>query len=76
MGVAEAAATQSTMVILSLRRLCFGAGGWPWSFHLLFAVIAVGLVWRYGAANLSLRDRVVAHPPNTCVSPSAECGGI
>jgi membrane protease YdiL (CAAX protease family) len=28
------------------------------------AVIAVGLVWRYGAANLSWRDRVVAEPPN------------
>jgi hypothetical protein len=27
------------------------------------AIICVGLVWRYGAANLSLRDRVVAHPP-------------
>jgi membrane protease YdiL (CAAX protease family) len=31
---------------------------------LLYAVIAVGLVWRYGAANLSWRDRVVAEPPN------------
>ncbi|MGO9112710.1 MAG: CPBP family intramembrane glutamic endopeptidase [Thermoguttaceae bacterium] len=40
------------------------------------AVICVGLVWRYGAANLSLRERVVAHPPNTCVSPSGESGGI
>jgi membrane protease YdiL (CAAX protease family) len=45
-------------------------------FQLLFAVIAVGLVWRYGAANLSLRERVVAHPPKTCVSPSGESGGI
>jgi membrane protease YdiL (CAAX protease family) len=27
---------------------------------LLFTAIAVGLVWRYGAANLSWRDRVVA----------------
>ncbi len=25
---------------------------------LLYVVIAVGLVWRYGAANLSLRDRI------------------
>jgi membrane protease YdiL (CAAX protease family) len=33
-------------------------------FALLFAVIAVGLVWRYGAANLSWRDRVVAEPPS------------
>jgi len=31
---------------------------------LLYAVIAVGLVLRYGAANLSWRDRVVAEPPN------------
>ena len=31
---------------------------------LLFVVIAVGLVWRYGAANLSWRDRVVAEPPD------------
>jgi membrane protease YdiL (CAAX protease family) len=30
---------------------------------LLFAVIAAGLVWRYGAANLSRRDRVVASAP-------------
>jgi len=29
---------------------------------LLFAVIAVGLVWRYGAANLSRRARVLAEP--------------
>jgi len=29
-----------------------------------YLVIAVGLVWRYGAANLSWRDRVVAEPPN------------
>jgi membrane protease YdiL (CAAX protease family) len=43
---------------------------------LVFAVIPVGLVWRYGAVNLSLRDRVVAHPPNTCASPSGESGGI
>ncbi|MFO0985386.1 MAG: CPBP family intramembrane glutamic endopeptidase, partial [Planctomycetota bacterium] len=27
---------------------------------LLYALIAAGLVWRYGAANLSWRDRVVA----------------
>jgi membrane protease YdiL (CAAX protease family) len=32
-------------------------------FGLLFAVLAVGLVWRYGAANLSWRERVVAQPP-------------
>ncbi len=31
---------------------------------LLVAVIAAGLVWRYGAANLSSCDRVVAWPPN------------
>ena len=29
-----------------------------------YLVIAVGLVWRYGAANLTWRDRVVAEPPN------------
>ncbi|MEW6741845.1 MAG: type II CAAX endopeptidase family protein [Planctomycetota bacterium] len=32
---------------------------------LLYAVIAVGLVWRYGAANLSPRYRLVAQPPDT-----------
>ena len=31
-------------------------------FQLLFVVIAVALVWRYGARNLSWRDRVVAEP--------------
>jgi len=29
---------------------------------LLYAIIAIGLVWRYGAANLSWRGRVVAEP--------------
>lgn len=29
-------------------------------FALLFTALAVGLVWRYGAANLSRRDRVMA----------------
>jgi len=43
---------------------------------LLFVVIAVGLVWRYGAANLSWRDRVVVQPPNNCVNRSGESGGI
>jgi membrane protease YdiL (CAAX protease family) len=45
-------------------------------FGLLFAVIAVGLVWRYGAANLSWRDRVVAEPPNPALhlSPAATLG--
>ena len=43
---------------------------------LLYAVIAVGLVWRYGAANLSWRDRVVAEPPNNCVNPSGGTGEI
>jgi len=33
-------------------------------FLLLFAFIAVGLVWRHGAANLSWRDRVVVETPN------------
>jgi membrane protease YdiL (CAAX protease family) len=37
------------------------------------AVIAVGLVWRYGAANLSWRDRVVAEPPDPALhNPPAE----
>ena len=43
---------------------------------LLFAVIAGGLVWRYGAANLSWRDRVVAEPDRDLVQhpgpPSAQ----
>jgi len=42
------------------------AGGWLADVvtRLLFVVIAVGLVWRYGATNLSWRDRVVAEPFN------------
>jgi membrane protease YdiL (CAAX protease family) len=32
--------------------------------RLLFVVFAAWLVWRYGATNLSWRDRVVAEPPN------------
>jgi membrane protease YdiL (CAAX protease family) len=41
-----------------------------------YAVIAAGLVWRYGAANLSWRDRVVAEPPNTALhlTPAATSG--
>jgi membrane protease YdiL (CAAX protease family) len=43
---------------------------------LLFAAIAVGLVWRYGAANLSGRHRIVAepdrHPVQRLGPPSAE----
>jgi hypothetical protein len=31
---------------------------------LLYAIIAIGLVWRYGAANLSWRGRVVADSLN------------
>jgi membrane protease YdiL (CAAX protease family) len=31
---------------------------------LLYVIIAIGLVWRYGAMNLSWRERVVAEPPN------------
>ena len=43
---------------------------------LLFVVIAVWLVWRYGAANLSWRDRVVAEPPNPALhlTPSETSG--
>ena len=45
-------------------------------FLLLFAVIAGGLVWRYGAANLSWRHRVVAEPDRDPVQqpgpPSAQ----
>jgi len=43
---------------------------------LLYVVIAVWLVWRYGAANLSWRDRVVAEPPNPALhlSPAATSG--
>ena len=46
------------------------AGGSPPSgviTGLLYVVIAVGLVWRYGAANLSWRDRAVAESPNQTV---------
>jgi membrane protease YdiL (CAAX protease family) len=41
-----------------------------------YLVIAVGLVWRYGAANLSWRDRVVAEPPNPAphLTPAATSG--
>ena len=38
---------------------------------LLYVVIAVGLAWRYGAANLSWRDRVVAEPPNQGAAANA-----
>ena len=33
-------------------------------------VLAVALVWRYGAANLSRRDRVVAQPSHHRVNPA------
>jgi membrane protease YdiL (CAAX protease family) len=45
-------------------------------FGLLFTVIAAGLVWRYGAADLSWRHRVVAQPPGNRVNRSGESGGI
>ena len=43
---------------------------------LLCVVIAAWLVWRYGATNLSWRDRVVAEPPNPALhlSPAATSG--
>ena len=49
------------------------AGGWlPGVITgLLYVVIAVGLVWRYGAANLSWRDRVMAEPPNQGAAANA-----
>jgi membrane protease YdiL (CAAX protease family) len=43
---------------------------------LLYAMIAIGLVWRYGAANLSWREKVVAEPPNNDVNRSDESGGV
>ena len=48
------------------------AGGWLPGVvtGLLFVVIAVGLVWRYGAANLSWRDRVVAQPRDPAPQPT------
>lgn len=42
---------------------------------LLYAIIAIGLVCRYGAANLSWREKVVAEPPNKAVNPSGGSGG-
>jgi len=45
-------------------------------FGLLLAVIAVGLVWRYGATNLSWRHRVAAQTPDNCVNRSGESGGM
>ena len=36
----------------------------------LYPIIAIGLVWRYGAANLSWRDRVVAGSPNQALRPT------
>jgi membrane protease YdiL (CAAX protease family) len=39
-------------------------------------VIAAGLVWRYGAANLSRCDRVVPELPSNCVNRNSESGGI
>ena len=41
----------------------------------LYAIIAIGLVWRYGAVNLSWRQKVVAEPPNKAVNPSGGSGG-
>jgi len=35
-------------------------------FLLLFTVIAIGLVWRYGAANLSWHQRIVVETPDQC----------
>ena len=35
------------------------------------ALLAVALVWRYGAANLSRRDRVVAPLPDNSVTQAA-----
>jgi len=43
-------------------------------FMLLFAVIAVGVVWRYGAANLSWRGRVVDEPNGGPGTPSGNPG--
>jgi membrane protease YdiL (CAAX protease family) len=45
-------------------------------FLLLFAVVAAGLVWRYGATDLSWRDRVVAELPDNCVNRSDKSGGV
>jgi CAAX protease family protein len=42
----------------------------------LYAIIAIGLVWRYGAVNLSWRQKVVAEPPNKAVNPSGGSGGF
>ena len=42
----------------------------------LYVIIAIGLVCRYGAENLSWRNRVVAEPPNNAVNPSGGTGGI
>jgi uncharacterized protein len=36
-----------------------------------YLAIAAGLAWRYGATNLSWRDRVVAEPPNQTLTPAA-----
>ncbi len=54
-----------------------GAAAWQdLLFLVLFAAVAAALVWRYGATNLSLRDRVVARALNTSASPSGESSGI
>jgi hypothetical protein len=37
---------------------------------LVFVVIAVGVVWRYGAASLSWRERVVAEPSDPVPHPT------
>ncbi len=42
----------------------------------LYPIIAIGLVWRYGAANLSWREKVVADPPNNAGNPSSGSGGF
>jgi membrane protease YdiL (CAAX protease family) len=43
---------------------------YTWLGSLPWLVIAAGLVWRYGATNLSWRDRVVAGPPYPVLPPT------
>ena len=42
----------------------------------LYMIIAIGLVWRYGAVNLSWREKVVAEPPKKVVNPSGGSSGL
>lgn len=42
----------------------------------LYAIIAIGLVWRYGAADLAWRGRVKASPPDESVTSIGDASAV